>query len=184
MSGISLDQKGFGPFGQERRPARQPRGGRTAHGEHPVRTEHTGLAGQPAEVQRLAVVSFAADKDFLALARMTAMHVAGLAGLPIGRVTDLRLAVDEACALFLAPPAGPHAPLLRGPHGSAKLTLRFDRLPGHLRISVTGPLPPRPPDENDLGWTMLCALVGSPRWEVRDGLGTLTLTEPLPASRA
>jgi hypothetical protein len=121
--------------------------------------------------RRLAVLSFAADKDHLALARMTAMHVAGLAGLPIGRVTDIRLAVDEACALFLS--------ALHGARTDAMLTLRFDRLAQHLRISVSGPAPERSPDAEDLGWLMLCALVGPPHWEVRDGIGTLTMTEPL-----
>ena len=177
MSGISLEQTGFGPPGRERRPARQPRTGRAARGEHGDQQPEGGA-------QRLATVSLAADKDFLALARMTAMHVAGLAGLPIGRVTDLRLAVDEACTVFLAPPSGPHAPLLRGPHLRSVLTLRFDRLPGYLRISVSGPAPLRQPAVDDLGWTMLCALVGSPHWEVRNGVGTLTLTEPIPAGRA
>jgi serine/threonine-protein kinase RsbW len=102
---------------------------------------------------------------------MTAMHVAGLAGLPIGRVTDIRLAVDEACSLFLSGSAAT-AP-------GAMLTVRFDRLPQHLRISVSGPAPTRSPDAEDLGWLMLCALVVRPRWEVRDGIGTLTMTEPL-----
>jgi len=164
MSGISLDQAGSGSLGRERGPVDAPRG----------------------EPRRLAVMTFAADKDYLALARMTAMHVAGLLGLPIGRVTDLRLAVDEACTLFLAGPSGPDAPLLASSRAaeSATLTLRFDRLAEHLRISVSGPVPLRRPDEDDLGWTMLCALVGWPRWEVRDGVGTLTLTEPIPTGRA
>jgi len=165
MSGISLDQKGFGSRGRARIPHRGP-------GERPP-AEPIAV---PAEQRRLAVLSFAADKDHLALARMTAMHVAGLAGLPIGRVTDLRLAVDEACALFLASPADPARP--------GTLTLSFNRLAEYLRISVSGPAPLRPPDENGLGWTMLCALVGEPRWEVRDGIGTLTLTEPIPTGRA
>ena len=180
MSGISLEHTDFGPFGRERRAARQPCGVRGVRGEHTARTERVE---HTADARCLATVSFAADKDFLALARMTAMHVAGLVGLPIGRVTDLRLAVDEACSIFLLPPVGPHAPL-RGRGPGAQLTLRFERLAGHLLISVTGPVPLRPPDESDLGWTMLCALVGSPHWEVRDGLGTLTLTEPIPADRA
>jgi serine/threonine-protein kinase RsbW len=159
-----VEQTGFGSLGMERGPAERPRG----------------------EPRRLATMTFAADKDYLALARMTAMHVAGLLGLPIGRVTDLRLAVDEACTVFLAGPSGPAAPLLaRGRRDAATLTLRFELLAGeHLRISVSGPAPLRRPDEDDLGWTMLCALVGSPRWEVRDGVGTLTLIEPIPTGRA
>jgi hypothetical protein len=60
------------------------------------------------------------------------------------------------------------------------LTVRFDRLPQHLRISVRGPAPNRSPDAEDLGWLMLCALVVRPHWEVGDGIGTLTMTEPLP----
>jgi hypothetical protein len=170
MDGISLNQTDFGSPHRGQEPAERPRGEPVV-----VRTEP----------RRLAVLTFAADKDYLALARMTAMHVAGLLGLPIGRVTDLRLAVDEACSVFLAGPSGPAAPLL--PHdrrAAATLTLRFERIAEHLRISVSGPAPLRRPDEDDLGWTMLCALVGSPRWEVRDGVGTLTLTEPIPTGRA
>jgi serine/threonine-protein kinase RsbW len=133
------------------------------------------------ETRRLASIAFAADKDYLSLARMTAMHVAGLLGLPIGRVTDLRLAVDEACSLFLPPPlAGPQelAEQVRG-----QLSLQFDQQGATLRIRVSGPAPLHGPDEDDLGWTMLCALVGEPRWEARDGVGTLTLTEPIPTGR-
>lgn len=170
MSGISVEQTGFGSLSTERGPAEGPRG-------EPVAPR--------AEPRRLATMTFAADKDYLALARMTAMHVAGLLGLPIGRVTDLRLAVDEACSVFLAGPSGPAAPLLaRGRRDAATLTLRFELLAGDLRISVSGPAPLRRPDGDDLGWTMLCALVGSPRWEVQDGVGTLTLIEPIPTGRA
>ena len=170
MDGISLNQTDFGSLHRGQEPAERPRG------------EPVVVCTEP---RRLAVLTFAADKDYLALARMTAMHVAGLLGMPIGRVTDLRLAVDEACSIFLAGPSGPAAPLLPpGRHVAATLTLRFERIAEHLRISVSGPAPLRRPDEDDLGWTMLCALVGSPRWEVRDGVGTLTLTEPIPTGRA
>lgn len=134
--------------------------------------------------RRVALLSFAADKDHLALARMTAMHVAGLAGLPIGRVTDIRLAVDEACALFLTGLTDGTENADSGEWGGAVLTLSFDRHPDHLRIAVTGPAPRRNPDDDDLGWTMLCALVGLPHWEVADGFGTLTFTEPVPVAKA
>ena len=148
MSGTSLDEQGLG----------WPREAQEADGS------------AASQVRRLAVLTFAADKDHLALARMTAMHVAGLAGLPIGRVTDIRLAVDEACSLFLSDPAI---------GAGAMLTVRFDRLPQHLRIAVSGPEPARTPDAEDLGWLMLCALVDGLSWQVRDGIGVLTLNEPL-----
>ncbi|HWG28131.1 hypothetical protein [Actinospica sp.] len=170
MSGTSLDEQGLGMPDQGHDAAGQPNG--HAPAQPPVESR----------ARRLALLSFAADKDHLALARMTAMHVAGLAGLPIGRVTDIRLAVDEACSLFLSG-LGASARSTRlsdtGTELGAMLTLRFDRLAQDLRISVSGPAPERRPDADDLGWLMLCALVGRPSWEVRDGIGTLTMTEPL-----
>src|SRR5579863_5214028 len=100
MTGTSLDEQGLGTPGERdgAGPRREPLAQRLP--------------------RRLAVLSFAADRDHLALARMTAMHVAGLAGLPIGKVTDIRLAVDEACSLFLG--EAKSAP-------GAMLTLRFEQ---------------------------------------------------------
>jgi serine/threonine-protein kinase RsbW len=165
MTGIFLDESGRTAPGLDGQPTTRLRGEQFVL-RHP-------------ETRRLASLSFAADRDFLALARMTAMHVAGLLGMPIGRVTDLRLAVDEACSLFLAPL--PHKPAPGSAHD--RLTLQFDHTGEALRIRVSGPAPEQGPDQDDLGWTMLCALVGEPRWEARDGIGILTLTEPIPTAR-
>ena len=158
-NGTSLDEQGLGPA-RERDEA-------PTHGSGVEAAE--SFVGERAP-RRLAVLSFAADRDHLALARMTAMHVAGLAGLPIGRVTDIRLAVDEACSLFLG-----EARRTQG----AMLTVRFERTAEFLRIAVSGPAPARGPDTEDLGWLMLCALVVRPRWRVRGSIGTLTMHEPL-----
>jgi hypothetical protein len=120
----------------------------------------------------LATLCFSAEKDFLALARSTTVHVAGLLDLPFSRANDLRLAVDEACALFLA---------ASGAKGSVGgLALVFTQIGGQLRITVSGPTPLRQPDVGSLGWMLLCALVGEPRWEVEEDVGTLTLYEPIP----
>lgn len=207
MTGISLDHKALGAAVPRRETGwdstPRPRGGPAA-------------PRRPA-TRRLASIGFAAEKEYLALARMTAMHVAGLLGLPISRVTDLRLAVDEACALFLSAVgegtadatagegatarAGDGATVAQHPQGvpgpddavdeaaydaegaHGQLALRFDREGEVLRIRVSGPAPSRCPDEDDMGWTLLCALVGEPRWETREGIGTLTLTEPIPTRR-
>jgi serine/threonine-protein kinase RsbW len=173
MTGISsLGHRSLGAPGLKREPA--------AH----RRREPEPIVLRRPENRRLASLDFAAEKDFLALARMTAMHVGGLLGLPIGRVTDLRLAVDEACSLFLNPNLHTAAGSAPPPDRTGgRLSLRFDRTDATLRIRVTGPAPWRRPDEDDLGWTMLCALVGEPRWEARDGVGTLTMTEPIPTGR-
>ncbi|MBR7836543.1 hypothetical protein KDL01_24910 [Actinospica durhamensis] len=153
-----------------------------------------GHASREAEAARpvpriLATLCFSADKDFLALARCTTMHVAGLLGLAFSRVVDLRLAVDEACALFLAPaaplvPAASAAPAKGDGGGVGGLALVFADLGDELRIIVSGPAPVRELDFPDgLGWTLLCALVAGPRWEVEGDVGILTLTEPVPSIR-
>jgi len=125
---------------------------------------------------RMAALSFPADKDYLALVRTTAMHVAGLLALPIGRVTDLRLAVDEACSLFVAPSGGTDS------SASEMLELRYDRYEDALHITVRGLAPANWPEREEIGWAMLRALVGEVRAEDADGVGTLTLIEPLYAA--
>jgi serine/threonine-protein kinase RsbW len=117
---------------------------------------------------RMAALTMPADKDYLALARLTAMHVAGLLGMPVGRVGDLRLAVDEACLLLLG-------------GGERELELNFDRYPGALHVIVRGPEPARWPDPEDVGWLMLQALVDAVRIETVRGTTTLTLVTSLPA---
>lgn len=116
---------------------------------------------------RMAYLLVPAEHDYLALARLTTMQVAALLGQPAGRLTDLRLAVNEACALLLSGPA------------DAVLELCFEHRPGELRITVRGPAPAVPPDPAGIGWTMLRALVGGVCLETAAGTATLTLTQPL-----
>ena len=128
---------------------------------------------------RMTALVMPADKDYLALARLTTMHLAGLLNLPIGRVTDLRLAVNEACVLLLGAPAS----VLdgRGAPAKSELELSFERGPEQLRITVRGPAPACPPDPEDIGWLVLQALVDEVRLETVGAKTTLTLTDSLPA---
>jgi serine/threonine-protein kinase RsbW len=145
---------------------------------------------------RVAAITMPVAEAYVSLARLATAHVAGTLGLSVGRVADLRLAVDEACGQFL--------------HGTASLIndddvvyvaadaadaatsieLCFDRLPGKLRITVVGPIPLVPavswPDRESLGWLVLDTLVADVRYEIEpgDGLGTLTLVEPLSTDEA
>ncbi|WP_051452212.1 ATP-binding protein [Actinospica robiniae] len=120
----------------------------------------------------LATLCFSADKDFLMLARATAAHVAGLLDLPPGEANDLRLAVDEACSLFLA--GGGANESVGG------LALVFAEVGGELRVTVSGPNPVAEPEPDGLSWTLLRALMGEPSWEVEEDIGILTLREPVP----
>lgn len=141
----------------------------------------------------LATLCISADKDFLALARSTATHVAGLLDLPLAGANDLRLAVDEACSLFLTgggwEDAGCGAADARDSANDTVndavggLALVFAEVGGELRVTVSGPSPATEPEPDGLGWTLLRALMSDPRWEVEQDVGILTLREPIPLLR-
>ncbi|MBR7838723.1 hypothetical protein KDL01_35975 [Actinospica durhamensis] len=121
-------------------------------------------------VLRMVALTLVADQDYLALARTSAMHVAALLFLPLPRVNDLRLAVDEACTSFLHP----------APRTPETLELSYDRHPASLHVTVRARAPLGWPQRDELGWAMLASLVGEVRVRVHDGIGALTLIEPLP----
>ena len=128
------------------------------------------------DTEALAVLVIPADKNYVAVARTAAVHVAGILGLPISRTTDLRLAVDEACGLFLHKAAAPTG-------ATSRLTVSFTRLGEALQVNVSGPAPERQLLDDDLGWILLRALCGvEVQWRQDDMTATLTLTEPLPAA--
>jgi len=129
---------------------------------------------------RMVTLNMLADKDYLALARTCAMHIAAVLGFPLTRVTDLRLAVNEACLCFLealAPaPAEPSAwPL------PETMEICYDLYPDELHVSVRAAAPEGWPQVDETGWALLGALVGGVRVEAHEGLGVLTLVEPLPS---
>lgn len=128
--------------------------------------------------KRMAELTVPADKDYLPLVRTSAMQVGALLELPLPQVTDLRLAVDEACASFMI--AAPGRQLEPAASSGATLCLSYERDPDYLRVTVAGPAPAMWPTQNELGWEMLRAVVGDVQAEVADGVGTLTMIEPLP----
>ena len=123
---------------------------------------------------RLALLRVPAAEEHVALVRLCTLHLAGTAGLGAVRVSDLRLAVAEACGTFLEPTPVPGAP--RG-----DLEVRFGLQRDRLRIQVRGRAPAGWPDRG-LGWLVLCALVGDLSWERDGAAGILTLVEHLPAA--
>jgi hypothetical protein len=130
-------------------------------------------------IVRMAELIVVADKDYLSLVRTSAMQVAALLDLPLPRVSDLRLAVDEACTSFLVP--APGREIEPAEETGATLQVCYDRYPDRLEVTVLGPAPPLWPGQDELGWEMLRAIIGDVRAEVIDGVGILTLVEPLPA---
>jgi len=141
-------------------------------------------ADDETDALRMVTLRMIADKEYLALARTSAMHVGALLAFPIARVSDLRLAVDEACLSFLDAPAyrdpdQPYATCV--PPGT--LELAYDRFATELRVTLRGIAPAGWPERHEPGWAVLEALVGAVRAEVLDGEGVLTMIEPLPTAR-
>ncbi|MBR7839479.1 hypothetical protein KDL01_39855 [Actinospica durhamensis] len=130
---------------------------------------------------RLVTLNMRADKDYLALARTCAMHTAAVLGFPLSRVTDLRLAVNEACLCFLEAPVRRGSDLLGSSPAPAALEIAYDLYPEELHVTLRSPVPENWPRVDETGWALLRALVGDVRVFAHEGLGTLTLIEPLPA---
>ena len=126
---------------------------------------------------RMAAITMPASEEYVSFARMATAHIAGALGLSVGRVEDLRLAVDEACGQFLQ-----GSPRFIG--ASVPLELCFDYRPQALRITVRGPISSDWPDRESLGWLVLDALVTDVRWEIGSqdgGVGAVAFVERLSA---
>lgn len=143
-----------------------------------MRETRDGSGGEPV---RMVTITLLADQDYLALARTSAMHVGALLFLPLPQVNDLRLAVDEACSSFLRP-----VPAEDADAGAAMTTetmqLSYERYPTSLHVTVRARTPQGWPERDELGWAMLNTLVGEVRVSTHEGIGTLTLVEPLPGA--
>ena len=142
-----------------------------------MRDERDGNGGEPVRMVTLTVL---ADRDYLALARTSVMHVGALLFLPLPQVKDLRLAVDEACSSFLQP-MPPEVGADEAPGATTEtMQLSYDRYPASLHVTVRARIPRGWPESDELRWAMLNSMVGEVRVSAKDGIGTLTLIEPLP----
>ena len=94
-----------------------------------------------------------ADPAYVAVVRTAAAGLAARADLTLDRIEDLRIAVDEACALLLS---CPQTPVAAGvvPEISCVFTLENHA----LTVEVTGP-DVRLPDPSAFAWAVLEALV-------------------------
>jgi serine/threonine-protein kinase RsbW len=121
---------------------------------------------------RTVVLAIPADREQVVLARSVAGHIAARLGLSMAELADLRLAVDEACGLFLLTP---------GFGGAGEMVeCRFEENPGSLSVTVSAPMPPSvQPDVDDIGWLMLSALVDELTWKAEHGVARITLVKHL-----
>ena len=106
----------------------------------------SGTAQQRAEV----VLTVPADSLFLSVIRTAAAGLGARLDFTLDDIEDLRIAVDEACAMLL-----PQAV------ETAQLTCRFELTPETLEVTVTLPTTRgQLPERDTFSWTVLSALAG------------------------
>jgi len=108
-------------------------------------------------VEDAVQIRLPADSAYLSVLRTATAGLAARLDFTLDEIEDLRIAVDEACAMLL-----PHA------IDSAQLTCRFHLDPATLEVTVTIPTTDGAlPERDTFSWTVLSALAG----EVDTGLG-------------
>jgi serine/threonine-protein kinase RsbW len=103
---------------------------------------------------------------YVSTLRLAAAALAARCELTIDEIEDLRLAVDEACALLL-----PHAT-----EGSA-LEARFELNQGKLAVDATVHTVDGKPDRNGFAWTVLGALATTVDVTAKDERLTISITK-------
>jgi serine/threonine-protein kinase RsbW len=106
-----------------------------------------------------------ADSAYLAVLRTATAGLAARLDFTLDDIEDLRIAVDEACAMVL-----PQA------RENSDLTCTFDLDPAKLTVAVTAECEsPRPPNRDGFAWTVLAALTSEVAAEVNGDKLTVTL---------
>jgi serine/threonine-protein kinase RsbW len=106
-----------------------------------------------------------ASGAYLAVLRATTAGLAARLDFTIDDIEDLRIAVDEACAMLL-PLATP----------GARIDCRFDLQPHQFQVAVSVPSATTdPPPRDTFAWIVLTALAGEVDASISDGHVTLTL---------
>lgn len=106
-----------------------------------------------------------ADSAFLAVLRTATAGLAARLDFTLDDIEDLRIAVDEACAMVL-----PQA------RQDSDLTCAFDLEATRLTVAVTAECDaPRAPDRKSFAWTVLSALTNEVRADVQGERLTIRL---------
>jgi serine/threonine-protein kinase RsbW len=115
-------------------------------------------SGTPAGVRDLVRLRLPAVGAYLSVLRSATAGLAARLDFTLEEIEDLRIAVDEACAILLTNAAP-----------QAELSCEFELLPDELRVSVTVPtVDGAQPVRDSFAWTVLSALAGSVESRVDD----------------
>jgi serine/threonine-protein kinase RsbW len=115
----------------------------------------------------VVLLTVPADGAYLGVLRTAAAGLAARLHFTLDEIEDLRIAVDEACAMLirLATPA-------------AALRCRFALTDDELRVEVAVPTTQDAtlPAPSSFAWKVLTALAGSPSASVTNQMATIALT--------
>lgn len=115
-----------------------------------------GAPDATASIEDVVEIRLPADSAYLSVLRTATAGLAARLDFTLDEIEDLRIAVDEACAMLL-----PHAIEM------AQLTCRFELSSETLDVTVTIPTTRgQLPERDTFSWTVLTALAG----EVDTGL--------------
>ena len=115
----------------------------------------------------LVVLTVPADGAYLSVLRTATAGLAARLHFTLDEIEDLRIAVDEACAMLLS-----DAPR------STELTCRFEVSADALSVAVRVPdVGQKLPGADTFAWTVLSALAGDVRADVSGGSATIWLTK-------
>ncbi|GAA2827703.1 anti-sigma regulatory factor [Kribbella solani] len=118
-------------------------------------------------------LSIPADGAYIAVPRSVVGNLAARNDFTLDAIDDLRIAVDEACALLLPEAA------------DGVLDCVFLIEPPKLLVRVSAIVPNGwTPDTDSFGWTVLTALVESAAAETIDGRLTITVTATATATES
>jgi serine/threonine-protein kinase RsbW len=113
-----------------------------------VGSKGTGVDGV---IEDAVEIRLPADSAYLSVLRTATAGLAARLDFTLDEIEDLRIAVDEACAMLL-----PHA------IETAQLTCRFELTPETLEVTVTLPTTRgQLPERDTFSWTVLTALAGN-----------------------
>ncbi|MEU6021728.1 MULTISPECIES: anti-sigma regulatory factor [unclassified Micromonospora] len=126
----------------------------------------TQLTGQSTTDDDIVHLTVPADGGYLGVLRTATAGLAARLQFALDEIEDLRIAVDEACAMLLA-----IAP------GDAELDCRFAVTEDALTVEVTVPTVrgAKLPAESSFAWKVLTALTTSASATAADGRATISL---------
>lgn len=120
-------------------------------------------------------VTVPADGGWLGILRTATAGMAARLGFPGDKIEDLRIAVDEACAMLL---------VLTPPDGD--LHCRFEISADELTVAISAPMRPgtRLPDPSSFAWRVLSGLTSQVWTEQTGEHATIRLATTRPALSA